>query len=192
MARQGQEGLSLSLARARALCVRVRARDTVRLIVSGPEGALCFTYIYSVCVFSLYRMCFLYGAAHCERSTKVHVARGCLRSNVQGVCVGTYRRTYRGTYLGAKNSGHSTIPLKLNFPLPANPLPFVPPSRLPSRSLLACTRTLSLFLQMKPPKGGAGLEKVLVSYVGGTDDQDEWIPISKVPLWVLCACVRCA
>jgi len=34
---------------------------------------------------------------------------------------------------------------------------------------------------MKPPKGGAGLEKVLVSYVGGTDDQDEWIPISKVP-----------
>jgi hypothetical protein len=36
------------------------------------------------------------------------------------------------------------------------------------------------------------LEKVLVSYVGGTDDQDEWIPISKVPFLVLCVYVRFA
>ena len=33
---------------------------------------------------------------------------------------------------------------------------------------------------MKPPKGGAGLEKVFVSYVGGTEEDDEWIPVSKV------------
>ena len=34
--------------------------------------------------------------------------------------------------------------------------------------------------QMKPPKGGPGLEKVMVSYVGGTEDDDEWIPVGKV------------
>ena len=34
--------------------------------------------------------------------------------------------------------------------------------------------------QMKPPKGGEGLEKLYVTYVGGTEDEDEWVPISKV------------
>mmetsp|Transcript_15915 Transcript_15915/g.53246 ORF Transcript_15915/g.53246 Transcript_15915/m.53246 type:complete len:578 (-) Transcript_15915:224-1957(-) len=34
--------------------------------------------------------------------------------------------------------------------------------------------------KMKPPKGGEGLEKLYVTYVGGTEDEDEWVPISKV------------
>jgi len=48
---------------------------------------------------------------------------------------------------------------------------------------------------MKPPKGGPGLEKVYVSYVGGTQEDDEWILISKVSLLqcvLQCVAVCCS
>ena len=55
---------------------------------------------------------------------------------------------------------------------------------------------------MKPPKGGAGLEKVFVSYVGGTEEDDDARLCAvcleglrtniMVPCGHVCLCARCA
>jgi len=47
-----------------------------------------------------------------------------------------------------------------------------------------------LFSRMKPPKGGEMLQKVFVSYVGGTDDDSEWVPPSPPSPSFMCIYIR--